>query len=138
MSFYSEKRTNLRVEIPESTAYAKSDKWYRILTIYEAPGRLIDLSQSGAGFETLLRIKKDERLRVKIDIPGEQKLILKGHVRWAEPVMWNGKTRVGVQFTSYGRQKPYNSPFALATLQVLQEKYGRMFNSKRQDQGRKK
>lgn len=138
MNSFSERRINLRVEIPESAAYAKSDKWYRLLTIYEAPGRLIDLSKSGAGFETLMRTKKDDRLRVKIDIPGEQKLVLKGHVRWAEPVKWNGKTRVGVQFTSYGRQKPYNSPFALATLQVLQEKYKQKFNSKSHIQGRKK
>jgi len=138
MNLFSERRSKLRVEIPESAAYAKSDRWYRMLTVYESPGRLIDLSQSGAGFETLLSTKKDDRLRVKIDIPGEQKLVLKGHVRWAEPVKWNGKTRVGVQFTSYGRQKPYNSPFALATLQVLQEKYERMFNSKEQHPGRKK
>jgi hypothetical protein len=67
--------------------------------------------------------KKNDLIRVKIDITGEERLVLKGHIRWIGPVGWNGKCRVGLQFTPSGKTKYFNSPFALAKLQVLQEKY---------------
>jgi len=122
----SDRRTQLRIEIPEATTYTKNEKWLSIMSFYEGPGRLLDLSKGGAGFETVRQVEKDDLMRVKISIPGEESLVLKGKVRWTAPVEWNGKTRVGIQFTPYGRQKQFNSPFALASLQVLQERYERI------------
>jgi c-di-GMP-binding flagellar brake protein YcgR len=123
MSSLSERRTQLRVEIPESETYSKPENWYNLVTLYNGPGRLIDLSKSGAGFETAKQVEKDELLRLKIDIPGEDTLVLKGQVRWTASVEWNSKMRVGVQFAPFGERREYNSTFALMTLQVLQEKY---------------
>jgi hypothetical protein len=123
MNEHDDRREQLRLEIPEATTYAKTESWFNLISMYDGPGRLLDLSKSGAGFETVKKVEKDDLLRVRIDIPGEETLVLKGHVRWTAPVAWNGKLRVGIQFMPYGRRRQYNSPFALASLQVLQEKY---------------
>jgi len=125
MKSETDRRKQSRVEIPDALTYIKVENRFTSINYYGGPGKLIDLSVGGIGFETRKKLKIDDQLSVKIEIPDEEPLQLKGTVVWTTPGTWKLRKRVGVRFGLFGREKKFNSPLALETLEKLRERFER-------------
>jgi hypothetical protein len=119
----SERRKQERLEISGAVTYFRDAEHPGLKNQNYAPAKLVDLSKGGIGFETNEPVIPDEILWVRIKIPEEQMLTLKGTVRWTAPVPGNDRNRVGLRFTLFGREKDYNSPYALEALERIQDKF---------------
>jgi len=123
--FQFDRRRQERIEIPDAQTYFKFEHMAEPENMFEGPEKLIDLSKGGISFETAKTIAPDDILWVKLAIPDEESLILKGIVRWTGRVPRSRKIRIGVRFTLFGREEKYNSPAALERLENLQERFRR-------------
>ena len=118
-----DKRTQVRLKIPEGRVSYKNALGFDLFTTYTGPGELLDISKSGAGFIIGQPLELEDLIKVKIHIPGEKNLILRGQVRWVEADAESGRHRVGMQFAPYGYRRDYNSPNKLTRLGRLGEIY---------------
>ena len=125
MYFQYDRRRQQRIEIPEAKTYFRLEQLADPEDMYEGPEKLIDLSKGGISFETTKTVATDDILWVKLAIPDEESLILKGIVRWTGRIPRSRKIRIGLRFTLFGREEKYNSPAALERLENLQERFGR-------------
>jgi len=119
MNQLSDKRTqprkffsNTPVSIKRSTTFSF------IITNYEN-NELVDLSKSGAGIITSRPLKKGETIKIKVKLPGEKKLDLKGIIRWINPLNGSKSFRIGMQFNPFGDKRNYNSLKNLERLNTL-------------------
>lgn len=118
-----DKRTQIRLQIPESRVKYKSEVGFTLFNQYLGPGQLLDISKSGAGFTLNHLLHEEEPIKVKISIPGEKSLILRGTVRWVDTDSGSGNHRIGMQFAPYGYRREYNSPAKLIRLGHLNQIY---------------
>jgi hypothetical protein len=118
-----DKRTQVRLRIPNGRVRYKNALAFGLFHTYIGPGELLDISKSGAGFIIGQPLDLEELIKVKIHIPGEKSLILRGQVRWVEADTGSGRHRVGMQFAPYGYRRDYNSPNKLTRLGRLGEIY---------------
>ena len=118
-----DRRTQDRIMIPGSEIYYKPKRTFGFLYKYHGPQKLIDISKSGAGFIASLPISRIPDLDVKVKVPGEDIIKLKGTVVWKSGVMEPGRIRMGMQFFPFGKSRIYNSPISLAKLSLLDHKF---------------
>jgi len=118
-----DKRKQTRLRIPESKIRYKHDLGFSLFNQYIGPGDLMDISKSGAGFVISRPVNLEDLIKVKIHIPGEKNLILRGQVKWVEPDTETGRHRVGMQFAPYGYRREYNSLNKLTRLKHLSQIY---------------
>ncbi len=118
-----DKRTQIRLRIQDGRLKYKHDLGFTMFSQYKESGDLLDISKSGAGFLITKPLNLQDLIKVKILIPGEQSLVLRGQVRWIGAEKVSGKQRVGMQFAPYGNRRDYNSPNKLARLSRLSEIY---------------
>ena len=118
-----DKRTQIRMRIPDSKVKYKQLLGFTIFNQYLGPGELLDISKSGAGFVIRDPINLDIPVKVKIHIPGEKLLILIGQIKWIEQDAASGRHRVGMQFSPYGHRRDYNAPNKLSRLGKLSQNF---------------
>lgn len=118
-----DRRTQERMMIPGSEIYYKPKKPFGFLYKYHGPQKLIDISKSGAGFIASLPISRIPNINVRVKVPGEDIIKLKGTVKWKSGGMEPGKIRMGIQFLPFGKSRIYNSPISLAKLSLLNHKF---------------
>ncbi len=118
-----DKRTQIRLRIPAGLVKYKNDSGFTFFNQYIGPGALLDISKSGAGFTISYPVKLEDKIKVKIRIPGQKNLILRGQVRWIQADQTSGLHKVGVQFAPYGSRREYNTPKNLSRLGNLSKIY---------------
>ncbi len=123
MSDNDDRRTIDRVPIPRGSVFYKPEAQMTILNRYSGPEVLVDISKGGAGFIVSHDLNKNDRIRVKFQLPGEETIILHGHVKWVSSEDILGKNRVGMQFSPFGDQGKYNAHHKLELLGQIGEKF---------------
>lgn len=105
----ADRQTQTRMIFPNTSLFIKQTESFVKQFSYDGPNEIVNLSKSGAGFISALRLKKDENIKLKIKFPGEKDLVLKGKVKWIDQINGNGTYRYGIQFHPFGHRKHYNS-----------------------------
>ncbi len=77
-----ERRSLYRIEISGSMVFYKKNKGYKIFNRYSNISQLKNITKSGACLEIKNGIKKGERFKLLLVIPGEKKFEIMGRVRW--------------------------------------------------------
>lgn len=123
MSEDKDRRTQIRFQIPDASLYIKHSDFISMISGYKGPQNVIDLSKSGAGLFYNKPVKKGEVVKIMLEFPDQQKLTLKGEIRWISEDSEDGMNRIGIQFFPFGYNRPYNSLDNLKRLNSLNEKY---------------
>lgn len=121
-----ERRACIRFKIPGATVSHKGEKLFFSSSSYgEEFCPVLDISRGGLRFLCQKPMKMDNKIRLKIALPGEKiPLILKGKVRWSAPNPGKSyKYQVGVQFDPYGEKSGQNYPGALVKIISLEQKF---------------
>ena len=118
MTKEKDRRYSQRFHFDEGKVYCQENSTFRIFKQFSEPFDLNDLTKSGISFRTRKNISSGDRIRLKIDIPGRQKIQVIGHVVWVSDHDTNNHT-VGVQFLPFGTMKGYNTFNAREKLEHL-------------------
>ena len=102
-------QTQTRLNFPDTSLFIKQTQSLIKKYSYNGQNEIVNLSKSGAGIISNLRLKKDEIIKLKIKFPGEKDLILKGKIKWTNQINGNGTYRSGIQFHPFGHKRYYNS-----------------------------
>ena len=105
----TDRQTQIRTNFPNTSLFIKQTQSFIKKYSYNGQNEIVNLSKSGAGIISNLRLKKDEIIKLKIKFPGEKDLILKGKIKWTNQINGNGTYRSGIQFHPFGDKKYYNS-----------------------------
>ena len=115
----TDRQTQTRMNFPNTSLFIKQTQSLLKKFSYNGQNEIINLSKSGAGIISNLRLKKGEIIQLKIKFPGEKDLILKGKIKWTNPKNGNGTNRCGIQFHPFGDKRNYNSFESLERLKSL-------------------
>ena len=88
--------------------YCQEDSTFGLFKQFSEPFTLNNLTKSGVSFKTSKQISQGDQVRLKINIPGCQRIKIKGKVVWVSNVKQR-EWAVGVQFLPFGTMKQYNS-----------------------------
>ncbi len=113
-----DRRYSKRVQFDDARVYCQENSSFKLFNQFSEPFALNDLTKSGISFNTNKKISRGDEVYLKIDIPGQQKIRVKGRVVWVS----NEETKhhaIGVQFLPFGTMKQYNSFSAREKLQRL-------------------
>jgi len=119
MNQSSDKRTQPRIKFSNTPVSLYTSKIFRNIFFGNKKSELVDLSKSGAGIISSKPLKKGETIKIKVKLPGENNLDLKGTIRWVNPLNSNKLFRIGMQFNPFGNEKNYNSLEYLERLNIL-------------------
>ena len=103
-----DRRYSERLHFDEGKVYCQENSTFRFLRQFSEPFDLNDLTKSGISFRTSKNISRGDRIHLKIDIPGRQKIQVIGRVVWVSDQDTVNQT-VGVQFIPFGTMKGYNT-----------------------------
>ena len=118
MTKEKDRRYSQRFHFDEGKVYCQENSTFRIFKQFSEPFDLNDLTKSGISFRTSKNISSGDRIHLKIDIPGRQKIQVIGRVVWVSDQDTNKHT-VGVQFLPFGTMKGYNTFNAREKLEHL-------------------
>ena len=118
MTKEKDRRYSQRFHFDEGKVYCQENSTFRIFKQFSEPFDLNDLTKSGISFKTSKKISSGDRIHLKIDIPGRQKIQVIGRVVWVSDQDINNHT-VGVQFLPFGTMKGYNTFNAREKLEHL-------------------
>jgi Tfp pilus assembly protein PilZ len=104
-----ERRYSQRYQFPDSKVFCQEKTNFGLFKQYSNPFPLNDLTKSGLCFETDKNLSYGDKLNLKIDIPGQQRIHIIGQIRWSAAQRAGTKYKVGVQFLPFGTLKGYNS-----------------------------
>jgi len=108
MTKEKDRRYSERFHFDEGKVYCQENSTFRIFKQFSEPFDLNDLTKSGISFRTSKNISSGDRIYLKIDIPGRQKIQIIGRVVWVSDQDTNSHT-VGVQFLPFSTMKGYNT-----------------------------
>jgi len=113
-----ERRYSKRYHFNDGKVYCQENSTFGFFKQFSEPFNLNDLTKSGISFITTKKVSRGDEVNLKIDIPGEQKIQVKGRVVWvsSRDEIFN---TVGVQFLPFGTMKQYNSFGAREKLERL-------------------
>jgi len=114
-----ERRYNQRHQFPDSNVFCQESAGLGIFKQFSEPFPLIDLTKSGLGFQTNKDLGYGDKVHLKIEIPGYQKIHVIGEIRWVSTIEKSDQKNVGVQFLPFGTMKGYNSFSAREKLESL-------------------
>ncbi len=80
-----DRRYSQRFHFDEGKVYCQENSTFRIFKQFSEPFDLNDLTKSGISFKTSKNVSTGDRVFLKIDIPGRQKIQIIGRVVWARP-----------------------------------------------------
>lgn len=119
-----EKRQCVRFEIPGAKVSIKKAGILGLFSGFSPLLELVNLSKGGVGFESERVLKMDQKILVRLQVPGEPMLHLRGNIRWqASGLGVNQPKMTGVQFLPFGGNWRTNSREALEVLNRLEAKY---------------
>ena len=113
-----DRRFSQRFHFDEGKVYCQEQSTLRLFKQVSEPFDLDNLTKSGIGFITSKSISAGDTVNLKIEIPGRQKIRLKGRVVWVNDRDTNDYS-VGVQFLPFGTLKGYNTFNAREKLERL-------------------
>ena len=113
-----DRRYSQRFHFDEGKVYCQENSTFRFFRQFSEPFDLNDLTKSGISFKTSKNISSGDRIYLKIDIPGRQKIQVIGRVVWVSDQETKDQT-VGVQFLPFGTMKGYNTFSSREKLQRL-------------------
>ncbi len=118
MTKEKDRRYSDRFHFDEGKVYCQENSTFRLFKQFSEPFDLNDLTKSGISFKTNKKVSTGDRVHLKIDIPGRQKIQLTGRVVWVSDQEIN-QHAVGVQFLPFGTMKGYNTFGAREKLERL-------------------
>ncbi len=118
MTQNKDRRYSQRYHFDEAKVYCQENSTLRLFKQFSEPFDMNDLTKSGICFRTNKKVSSGDTIHLKIEIPGHQKIQLKGRVVWVnqQPTSEN---MVGVQFLPFGTLKGYNTFSAREKLERL-------------------
>ena len=88
---------------------------------YQGPTAVHNLSKGGVCFESLQALIPGEQVEMKILIPGERNIKLKGKIVWSSLLESKKVSLSGMQFLPFGASKKYNPMVNLGRLRNITE-----------------
>ncbi|MCF8050298.1 MAG: PilZ domain-containing protein [Desulfobacterales bacterium] len=120
----TEKRKCRRFEIPGATVRIRKAGLLGMLLGFSEPLKLVNLSKGGAGFESDILWKINQKILLQFHLPEEPLLYLWGNIRWQATTLGPNKPAMtGVQFLPFGASRQTNPRKALDVLSRLEETY---------------
>ncbi|MCK4560967.1 MAG: PilZ domain-containing protein [Calditrichia bacterium] len=113
-----DRRYSDRFHFDEAKVYCQENSTFRFFKQFSEPFDLNDLTKSGISFKTNKKVSRGDSVHLKIDIPGRQKIHVKGRVVWVSNQETSDHS-VGVQFLPFGTMKGYNTFNAREKLERL-------------------
>jgi Tfp pilus assembly protein PilZ len=113
-----DRRYSQRFHFDEGKVYCQENSTFRLFKQFSEPFDLNDLTKGGICFHTNKNISAGDTVHLKIDIPGRQKIQVKGRVVWVND-QETSQYKVGVQFLPFGTLKGYNTFSAREKLERL-------------------
>ena len=123
MEDFKERRHLERFSIPGAKTLYKIHKKINLLSRYNGPTNLKDITKNGACIEIKEDLQPGCLLILLIIVPGEEKFNVRGQVVWTKKVPVQNSGLAGIQFSPYGEGKPYNSFKTRKTLEKLTQQY---------------
>jgi hypothetical protein len=117
----SDRRYMDRYQISGAEVFYRSQSNNRFWSKFQGPVSVINLSKSGICFNTAQRVARGEQIEIKIHIPKERKIKLKGKIVWASSSYQQKKTLAGMHFLPFGGDKKYNPLSSLTRLRHVTE-----------------
>ena len=103
-----DRRYSQRFHFDEGKVYCQENSTFGLFKQFSEPFDLNDLTKSGISFKTSKNITAGDQIYLKIDIPGRQKIQIKGRVVWVSEQNINNHA-VGIQFLPFSTMKGYNT-----------------------------
>jgi len=103
-----DRRFSERYHFDNAKVYCQEDSTLGLFRQFSEPFTLNNLTKSGISFKTTKSVTRGDQVQLKIDIPGNQKIKIKGRVVWVAEQSQEQQS-VGVQFLPFGTMKQYNS-----------------------------
>lgn len=103
-----DRRYSERYQFDDAKVYCLENSTFGLFKQFSEPYALNNLTKSGISFKTSKHISRGEQIKLKIDIPGRQKIKIKGKVVWVAGDQ-REQHAVGVQFLPFGTMKQYNT-----------------------------
>jgi len=120
---YKERRHLERFSIPGAKTLYKLYKKINLFNRYNGPTNLKDITKHGACIEIKEDVRPGNQLLMRIIVPGEQKISVRGQVVWTNKAREHSSGFAGIQFSPYGEGKPYNSFKTREALEKLTQQY---------------
>jgi hypothetical protein len=106
---YKERRNYPRVAVSGANVAYKVRAGFDLFNRFSELNPLRDLAKGGICFELDSRLERGTNVDMKVIVPGEKQIHVKGTIIWSNNITGNGRTFVGVQFLPFGKGKMYNS-----------------------------
>lgn len=120
MTENKDRRSLKRFEIPNTSVVCKKEEGFKILNRYSNISIMENLSKSGICIKLKNGINIGDRLKLELKIPGDNRLHIKGRVRWKAHK--EGEFNIiGIQFEPFGKGKSFNSLTSLEKLREMQQ-----------------
>ena len=108
MTDFKERRNYPRVRVEGAQVAYKRKAGFDLFNRYSPTLQMKDLAKGGICFETGLQLERGLIVEIKLALPGEKTINVKGKIVWSEDSE-DGNTFAGVQFLPFGKGKQYNS-----------------------------
>jgi len=108
-----------RYYLPGAEMLYKSPEATHPFARYHGPTSIVNLSKGGVCFETFEKLTPGKQINMKILIPGEKSIKIKGKIVWISGAGLDKNAQVGMQFLPFGGDKKYNPLHSLARLRNL-------------------
>ena len=109
MTDYKERRNYSRVVVEGAQVTYKKREGFDLFNRFSSSYPLRDLAKGGICFELDSKLDKGIRVEIKLLIPGEKQIQVKGIIVWSTNITGNGRLFAGVQFLPFGKGRMYNS-----------------------------
>ena len=120
MTEKQDRRSLQRFEIPGTNVICRKDEGFKLFNRYSNISTLENLSKSGVCLKLKNGINIGDKLKLQLNIPGENKLEVKGHVRW-KSLKVGEFNRIGIQFEPFGKGTFLNPLSSLEKLREIQQ-----------------
>ena len=117
-----DRRALNRFEIPGTNVICKKVEGFKLFNRYSNDSTLENLSKSGVCLKLKNGINIGDKLKLQLNIPGEDNLEVRGHVRWKSQKTGDF-SKIGIQFEPFGRGKYLNQLTSLEKLREIQQQY---------------
>ena len=108
MTDFKERRNYPRVRVEGAQVAYKRKSGFDLFNRFSNKCQMKDLAKGGICFETDLNLERGLIVGLKLALPGEKTIIVKGKIVWSESSD-EGSVYAGVQFLPFGKGKQYNS-----------------------------
>jgi Tfp pilus assembly protein PilZ len=114
-----DRRYSKRYQFDDAKVYCVEKSSLGIFKQYSRPFILNDITKGGMSFKTSRKVSTGEKIKLKIHIPGQHNIQVKGKVVWISDLDDQKQRAVGVQFLPFGTIKDYNTFGAREKLERL-------------------